>query len=67
MAVWHTMQAIISTEVTRDSVPLNASVLDAMLHKHGAMQFNEFFAGTEDDVQTVGLRGGCRTRVASHM
>ena len=34
--------AIISTEVSRDSAPLNASVFDAMhmLRRHGAMHFN---------------------------
>lgn len=45
--------AIISTEVSRDSAPLNASVFDAMLQRHGAMHFNEFFSGSEDDVQTA--------------
>ena len=45
--------AIVSTEVSKDSVPLNASVFDAMLLQHGALHFNEFFKGTEEDVQTA--------------
>ena len=45
--------AIVSTEVSKDSAPLNASVFDAMLLQHGALHFNEFFTGTEEDVQTA--------------
>lgn len=45
--------AIVSTEISKDSYPLNASVFDAMLLKHGAMHFNEFFRGSEADVQTA--------------
>jgi hypothetical protein len=43
----------VSTEVTKDSTPLNSSVFDAMLLKHGALHFNEFFSGSEEDVQTA--------------
>lgn len=45
--------AIVSTEVTKDSAPLNASVFDAMLLRHGALHYNEFFTGSEEDVQTA--------------
>eukprot|EP01052_Picozoa_sp_SAG31_P010488 SAG31_NODE_575_length_13961_cov_41.577550_10_plen_421_part_00 len=45
--------AIVSTEVTKDSAPLNSSVFDAMLLQHGALHFNEFFSGSEEDVQTA--------------
>ena len=45
--------AIVSTEVTKDSSPLNASVFDAMLLRHGALHYNEFFQGSEEDVQTA--------------
>ena len=40
-------------QVSRDSAPLNASVFDSMLRRNGAMHFNEFFAGSEDDIQTA--------------
>ena len=42
--------AIISTEVSRDSAPLNASVFDAMLRRHGAMQVNHLQTWTPPKV-----------------
>ena len=46
-------KAIVSTEVTDDSTPLNASTFDAMLKRHGAVHFNEFWAGSQSDIDTA--------------
>lgn len=46
----HGKTAIVSTEVTATSTPLNSSTFDKMLMQHGAMHYNEFFEGSQSDI-----------------
>ena len=45
--------AIVSTKSTENSEPLNSSVFDALLSRHGSFRFMESFSGSENDVQTL--------------
>ena len=45
--------AIVSTKARKDSKPLNSSVFDHLLRRHGGMHFIESFSGSEEDVQTA--------------